>query len=175
MTTFGFVWHYNDVTWPSWCLNSPATCWLCRKIYEVNSGVNIYLHQNWLLLPFFFYELVWETFSTFTLDRVFSSLFRPTSKQHQSSALLPLCEGNPPVTGGFPSQRASNEESVSMSWRHHGIVPTCLTVVAFVPIVARAVVAAHSIRTRPTILTGATCALVSVCSQKLYRHYNDIT
>ena len=26
------------------------------------------------------------------------------------SALLALCEGNPPVTGGFPSQRASNAE-----------------------------------------------------------------
>ena len=24
----------------------------------------------------------------------------------------PLCEGNPPVTGGFPSQRASNEGSI---------------------------------------------------------------
>ena len=26
------------------------------------------------------------------------------------SILLALCEGNPPVTGGFPSQRASNAE-----------------------------------------------------------------
>ena len=38
---------------------------------------------------------------------------------HQSSILLTLCEGNPLVTGGFPSQRASNVESVSMSWSHH--------------------------------------------------------
>ena len=30
-----------------------------------------------------------------------------------------LCEGNPPVTGGFPSQRASNAENVSIWWRHH--------------------------------------------------------
>ena len=37
-----------------------------------------------------------------------------------SAALLTLCEGNPPVTGGFPSQRASNAESVSMSWSPHG-------------------------------------------------------
>ena len=36
-------------------------------------------------------------------------------KQH-SSTLLALCEGNPPVTGGFPSQRASNTESISMAW-----------------------------------------------------------
>ena len=40
-------------------------------------------------------------------------------RNHQSSALLDLCEGNPPVTGGFPSQRASNAESISMSWHNH--------------------------------------------------------
>ena len=28
--------------------------------------------------------------------------------------------GNPPVTGGFPSQRASYTEHVSMTWRRHG-------------------------------------------------------
>ena len=30
-----------------------------------------------------------------------------------------LCEGNPPVTGVFPSQRESNAENVSIWWRHH--------------------------------------------------------
>ena len=34
------------------------------------------------------------------------------------SASLALCEGNPPVTGGFPSKRASSAECVSLSWRH---------------------------------------------------------
>ena len=34
-------------------------------------------------------------------------------------SLLVLCEGNPPLTGRFPSQRASNTEAVSISWRHH--------------------------------------------------------
>ena len=29
----------------------------------------------------------------------------------------PFCEGNPSITDGFPSQRASNAESVSMAWR----------------------------------------------------------
>ena len=31
-----------------------------------------------------------------------------TSSHRKLSSLLALCEGNPPVTGGFPSQRASN-------------------------------------------------------------------
>ena len=33
--------------------------------------------------------------------------------------LLTLCEGNPPVTGGFPSQRASNTDTISMSCHHY--------------------------------------------------------
>ena len=37
----------------------------------------------------------------------------------QSSALL--CDGNPSVTGGFPSQRTSHAQSASISWRHHEI------------------------------------------------------
>ena len=40
-------------------------------------------------------------------------------RKHQSSAPLGLCEGNPPVTGGFPSQRASNTGDISIWWRHH--------------------------------------------------------
>ena len=38
-----------------------------------------------------------------------------------NSIILALCEGNPPVTGGFPSQRASNLESIFMLWHHHGV------------------------------------------------------
>ena len=30
-----------------------------------------------------------------------------------------LCEGNSPVTGEFPGQRANNAENVSIWWRHH--------------------------------------------------------
>ena len=44
---------------------------------------------------------------------------KPSKIEHQSFTSLALCEGNPPVTGGFPSQRASNVERISMSWRHH--------------------------------------------------------
>ena len=39
--------------------------------------------------------------------------------EHQRSALLPLCEGNPPVTGGFLSHRDNNAENVSIWWRHN--------------------------------------------------------
>ena len=36
-----------------------------------------------------------------------------------SPTSLALCEGNPPVTDGFPSQWACNVESISMLWHHH--------------------------------------------------------
>ena len=46
------------------------------------------------------------------LDCLFNNLLRIT--------ILALCERKPPVTGGFPSQGASNAESISMLWHHHG-------------------------------------------------------
>ena len=39
--------------------------------------------------------------------------------KYQSATLQALCEGNPPVTGGFPSQMASDVASVYMSWCYH--------------------------------------------------------
>ena len=39
-----------------------------------------------------------------SIECLFSSLFRLTTKNHQKSALLSLCERNPPVTGGFPTE-----------------------------------------------------------------------
>ena len=42
------------------------------------------------------------------LDYLLNHLFRITSKKTSKLHVTGLCEGNPPVTGGFPSQRASN-------------------------------------------------------------------
>ena len=36
--------------------------------------------------------------------------------------LLVLCEGNSPVTGEFPAQKASNVEKASIWWRYHVIL-----------------------------------------------------
>ena len=48
-----------------------------------------------------------------------SRLFRCTSKPRVPG----LCEGNPLVTGGFPSKKASNAENVFICLRHHAISP----------------------------------------------------
>ena len=50
-------------------------------------------------------------------------LFRRRSKKTSKLPVTGLCEGNSPVTGEFPAQRASNAENVSIWWRHHGLDP----------------------------------------------------
>ena len=52
------------------------------------------------------------------LDRLLS-IFRSRSKKTPQLRITGLCKGNPPVSGGFPSQRADNAEKVSIWWRHH--------------------------------------------------------
>ena len=56
------------------------------------------------------------------LDCFFSRLFRRRSNKTSKLRVAGLCEVNPAVTGGFPSQRTSNGENVFIWWRHH--VPT---------------------------------------------------
>ena len=51
------------------------------------------------------------------LDSLFSSLFRPTPKKLQSSALL--------YDAGFPSQRVNLAEKFSMSWRYYDTRLSC--------------------------------------------------
>ena len=47
-------------------------------------------------------------------------LFRRRSKKTPQFRVTGLCVGNSPVTAGeFPTQKASNAENVSISWRHH--------------------------------------------------------
>ena len=53
------------------------------------------------------------------LDCLLNRLFSCRSKQTWKLCVTGLCEGNPPVTGGFPSHRASNAENISTWWRHH--------------------------------------------------------
>ena len=53
------------------------------------------------------------------LDCLFNRLFRRRSKKTSKLHVTGLCEGNPPVTGGFLSQKASNAENASTWWRHH--------------------------------------------------------
>ena len=54
------------------------------------------------------------------LNCTLKCLFRWRSKNTSKLCVTGLCEGNPPVTGAFPSQKANNTENFSIWWRHHG-------------------------------------------------------
>ena len=53
------------------------------------------------------------------LDCLLNRLFRRRSKKTSKFCVTGLYEGNPLVSGGFPSQRTSNAKNVSNRWRHH--------------------------------------------------------
>ena len=57
------------------------------------------------------------------LDCLLNRLCRRRSKKASKLRVTGLCAGNSPVTGEFPSQRASNVENVSIWWLHHATVP----------------------------------------------------
>ena len=48
-------------------------------------------------------------------------LFRRRSKVTSKLRVTGLCAWNSPGTGEFPAQKASNAETVSIWWRHHGV------------------------------------------------------
>ena len=55
------------------------------------------------------------------LECLFNCLFRRRLKETSKLRVTGLCEGNPPVTGGFLSQRVGNAKNVSIWWRHHDL------------------------------------------------------
>ena len=78
-------------------------------------------------------------------------LFRCKSKKTSKVRVTGLCEGNSPVTGEFPPQRASNAENVSIWWRHHA-----------------------SPRDHPLVTTGITHTDKTVCDNKVHSVTLDI-
>ena len=54
------------------------------------------------------------------LDCLLIGWFSRPSKKISKLRVTGLCEGNPPLTGGFPLKMASNAENASIWWRHHG-------------------------------------------------------
>ena len=53
------------------------------------------------------------------LGCLLNRLIRRRSKKTSKLRVTGLCEGNSPVTGEFPAQRASNAENVFICWRLH--------------------------------------------------------
>ena len=103
--------------------------WIYIYIFRMKYAYFFLVVLIWSLLLYsceaFFWHILRVSFpwtitvtSQWPLCRLKSHLFL-ISKKTPNPALLALCEGNPSVTGGFPSQTASNAGNVSMEWRHH--------------------------------------------------------
>ena len=59
-------------------------------------------------------------FQIISLTIVYSIVYSGACKRKTSKLRVTgLCAGNSSVTGEFPAQMASNEENVSIWWRHH--------------------------------------------------------
>ena len=55
-------------------------------------------------------------------DCLLNRFVGPRAKKIPKTYVTSLCVGKSPVTGEFPTQKASNAENVSIWWRHHGIL-----------------------------------------------------
>ena len=60
-------------------------------------------------------------------DCLLNRLFGCRSKKTSKPRVTGFCAGNSPVTGEFPTQMASNAESVSIWWRHHVVITQAIT------------------------------------------------
>ena len=121
---------------PTWVLSSPggphvATMNLATWVRTPKMGSQDILF-SWIQPTFISVSLQWchnehdGVSNHQPHDSLLSRLFRHRSKKKSKLRVTGLCEGNSPVTGEFPAQRASNAENVSLWWRHHdgiGISP----------------------------------------------------
>ena len=72
--------------------------WSLQWCHKESDGISNHRCLNWLL----------------------TCSFRLRSRKTSKLRITGCCEGNPPETIGFPSQRASNTENVPTWWHHHG-------------------------------------------------------
>ena len=62
------------------------------------------------------------TYQITSVSLVYSTVCSGSDKKNTPKLRVSgLCEGNSPVTGEFPTQRASNAQNDSIWWRHHVI------------------------------------------------------
>ena len=71
-----------------------------------------------------YYDVTWTAWRLKSpATPLFVRLFvRVRIKENSKLRVTGLCEENPPITGEFPAQKASNAENGSISWRQHASV-----------------------------------------------------
>ena len=92
----------------------PVSCGcdtICGKLHR--EGNVVFLHYSGVITSL-------KASLIRNVSNIYSTVCSRTSKKTSKLRITGLCEGNSPVTGEFPAQRASNAEKVSFWWRHHG-------------------------------------------------------
>ena len=80
----------------------------------INHGVDIEKNGCW-----HYSDVIISTMAYQITGCLLNRFFGRRSKKTSKLRVTGLCEGNPPVIGGFSSQRASNAETASIWWCHH--------------------------------------------------------
>ena len=102
-----------------------ASCNLRQIGLQTNGTILAMLLKSQISLVHIFLSYQWchneqDSVSNHQLpDFLLYHLSRLRSKKASKLRFTGLCAGNSPVTGEFPTQRASNAENVSIWWRHH--------------------------------------------------------
>ena len=99
MLQITFSHQYRMLTYKTESMHSPQCVWSLQWRHNGCDGVSNHQLHHCLL----------------------NRTFRRRSKKISKLRVTGLCVGNPPVTGDFPAQRASDAENVSI-WGHHVIV-----------------------------------------------------
>ena len=101
----------------------PPEMHVCFIIASVRNGFVHVIWAIWRLVAKSFLTMTWTSCSLKSpvISRFVWQLMRTHIKEISKSALLVFCEGNSPVTGEFPAQRASNAEKASILWGHRAL------------------------------------------------------
>ena len=98
------------ITWGTWRLNS--TSWFTVSTHRISARTySPPTHRLWYASLHSWRHNECDGVSN---HRRLNRFFRCRSKKTLKPRVTGLCEGNSPVTGEFPSQRASNAENVSI-------------------------------------------------------------
>ena len=118
------IFSQSSISFPKLYKNRQSYSLLSGKLWGICRVI-----KTWSMFYFFtaMSQVHHGVSNNWQLHCLFNCLLRCTSKRLSSSMLQALCEGNPPVTGGFPSQSASNEVNTCMRWHQVIIIPHYVT------------------------------------------------
>ena len=111
---------------PIWNIFRKTAKWTCS-----NYKTQLYTYVFYVCLDYddgekqTIYTYMYQNDVTWTKYRIFVKHHVLANKNENNNPLLAFCEGNSPVTSGFPSYMASNDKNSFMPWRQHGFMMIC--------------------------------------------------